>query len=63
MLAAVTSEKVTVEVAFGPGGGGVFGNSPELYERPGRGVGAGSWAAALALQTIRNAIADRNRAR
>ena len=63
LLAAVMSEKVTVEGAFGPGGGGVFGNSPELYERPGRGVGVGPCAAALALQTITNAIAARNRAR
>jgi hypothetical protein len=39
------SAKVTVEGAFGPGGGGVFGNSSALYERPGRGggVGVGDW--------------------
>ena len=43
----VTSEKVTVEGAFGPGGGGVFGNSPEVYERPGRGVGVGCCADAV----------------
>ena len=38
------SEKVTGEGAFGPGGGGVFGSSPELYERPERGVGVGCCA-------------------
>jgi len=38
------SAKVTVEGACGPGGGAVFGGSPALYERPGRGVGVDCWA-------------------
>jgi hypothetical protein len=32
--AAVILVKVTGEAACGPGGGGVLGRSPELYERP-----------------------------
>jgi len=41
LVCAVMSVKVTGDCPFGPGGGGDFGNSPELYERPGRGVGVG----------------------
>jgi hypothetical protein len=54
LLAALMSENVTVEGAFGPGGGGVFGNSSELYERPRRGVGIGD--ACCAAIGLANAI-------
>src|SRR6266446_2710141 len=37
----VISVNVTGEGACGPGGGGVLGRSPELYERPALGVGVG----------------------
>src|SRR5258708_533575 len=48
-IAAVMSVKVTVDGPFGPGGGGVFGNSSVLYERPVRGVGEGVGCCALTL--------------
>lgn len=41
LLSAVMSVNVTGEGACGPAGGGFFGNSPTLYERPARGVGVG----------------------
>jgi hypothetical protein len=42
----VISVNVTGDGACGPGGGGFFGISPTLYERPVRGVGEGEgcWA-------------------
>jgi hypothetical protein len=45
-VSAVMSVKITGEGACGPGGGGFFGISVTLYERPVRwvGVGDGCWA-------------------
>src|SRR6266851_7249150 len=40
-VSAVMSVNVTGDGACGPGGGGVLGRSPELYERPAWGVGVG----------------------
>ena len=50
------SENVTVDGAFGPGGGGVLGKLSELYERPGRGVGVGVCALTPAIEMTRKIV-------
>ncbi len=56
---------VTGEGACGPGGGGVLGRSPELYERPawGVGVGVGCCPNALTVEAIKMANSNERRRR